>query len=517
MGENRMEIKIKVLNILMRINLFKVKLKDLISFDQIKILKGIFFVIEIFQTHQVWASDPLVLTQKDVTQLVIEKSLKAKETDFKYEQMRLAPFQKLSLYDWTFSLDSGYEKDKNEGPSHPNTLTNQTYKSNFKIKKSLLTGTLLNFEYSRNSLYGNDINLTTPKVTQYTYDLMGFSIEQNLWRNSFGVQDRSDVKAAEFTYQANTLMRASELQDLVLESLRLYWNTYVAQENFNEAIAARDRYLRFVNELKRKTSYGYSNSYELFQVQAELESREQQIKSNSLEYIKNLENLIQLLSLPSERPIQFAKIDSVPNMPELKRKDFSTLRSIHSQFIKVKAAEETLTSSQSMSHPVLSLNSSFYQSGYGERSATAESDLLSGSYPKLYVGLKFVFQFGSDASTQDILNKKSALGQEQSRYQRMTEELGNQIKNAERKIQTSYYAVESVKKQMEFREKALNQLQKSFNLGRVDINLLIDAMNKFFSAKVQHTRAVGDYFITLNEWAALNDELVVNIESGEKL
>ncbi len=70
---------------------------------------------------------------------------------------------------------------------------------------------------------------------------------------------------------------------------------------------------------------------------------------------------------------------------------------------------------------------------------------------------------------------------------------------------------------MEFREKALNQLQKSFNLGRVDINLLIDAMNKFFSAKVQHTRAVGDYFITLNEWAALNDELVVNIESGEKL
>ncbi len=494
---------------------------DLKSIMKVQVVRKYFLLssVFIFVTSSTLRAtpSPLVLSQKEVTQLVIEKSYKAKETDLKFEQMRLAPFQKMSNYDWTVSAETGYEKDKNEGPTHPNTLTNQTYKTSIKVKKSLLTGTNLNFELSRNSVSGNDINIAAPKVTQNTYDLLGFSLEQNLWRDAFGIQDRADINAAELTYQSNTITRASELQDLVLESLRLYWNTYVAQENFNEAVAARDRYLRFVSELKRKTSYGYSNSYELFQVQAELESREQQIKTNSLDYIKNLESLIQLLNLPSDQKVQFAKVETVPDMPKLKRKDPAAIRNIHSQFIKVKAAEENLTSSKSLSHPILSLNSSYYQSGYNEKSAISESDLMSGGYPKFYVGLKFVFQFGSDVSTQDILNKKSALGLEQNRYQRLSEELKNQVDNAERKIQTSYYAVDSVKKQMDYREKALNQLQRSFNLGRVDINLLIDAMNKYFSAKVQYTRAVGDYFISLNEWAALNDELVVNVESGERL
>lgn len=455
---------------------------------------------------------PIILNQKDVTQMVIEKSKKAQEINYKYQQMRLAPFQKLAVYDWTVSLESGYEKDKNEGPAHPPTLTNQTYKTNLKLKKSLLTGTNLNFEYSRSSLYADDVNLSSPKVNQYTYDLMGFSIEQNLWRNAFGVMDRAEVNAAQLTYEANVLTRASDLQDLVLESLRLYWNTYVSQENFTESLAARDRYLRFVGELKRKTTYGYSNSYELFQVQAELEGREQQIKTNSLEYLKNVESLTQLLDLPTDRTIQFTKIDEIPELPNFKKKELSEVRNIKSQSIKIKAAESTLEATQSQGRPVLSLNGSFYQSGYNEKSSLAESDLMSGAYPKYYVGFKFIFQLGSGLQTQDVTNKKANLGLEQNRYLRMTEELKNQLLTAERKVQSTFFSVGSSKKQMEFREKALNQLQKNFNLGRVDINLLIDAMNKFFSSRIQYTRAVGDYYISLNEWAALNDELIVNSE-----
>jgi hypothetical protein len=33
-------------------------------------------------------------------------------------------------------------------------------------------------------------------------------------------------------------------------------------------------------------------------------------------------------------------------------------------------------------------------------------------------------------------------------------------------------------------------------------------MNAFFDSEVQYVRAVGDYSIALNEWAALRDELI---------
>lgn len=455
---------------------------------------------------------PLILSQKEVTQRVISQSRKAQETMLKYQQMRLAPLLKLAAYDWAFTADSGYEWDHTEGPQHPTTLLNKTYKTNLKLKKSLITGTVLSFDYSRSSLYANDSNLTAPKITQYTSDLLGVSIEQNLWKNAFGIQDRAELNAAELTYQANIVIRASELQDLVLEALRLYWNTYVAQDNFTEALAARDRYQRFVNELRRKTSFGYSNSYELFQVQAELENREQLIKTTSLDYLKNLESLLQLLNLPLTTKIEFPKMETIPDIPPLTKKNQTDLRNIQSQSLKIKAAEATLSASESQSHPTLSVNGSLYGSGYDERPSIAESHLMSGSNPKYSVGLKFSFQFGADINTQDIINKKVTLSLEQQRYQRMNEELQNNIANAERKIQTTYFAVDSIKKQIALREKTMNEMQRSFNNGRIDISLLIDAMNRFFSSRVQYTRSVGDYFIALHEWAALNDELILNSE-----
>ncbi len=460
------------------------------------------------------APQPLILSQNEVTRLVIEKSYKAKENTFKYQLLRLAALQKLSSYDWFFTAESGTERDRNEGPTHPSTLTNQTYKTTLKLKKSLITGTSLSFDYARNSLYGNDVNISNPKITQYTYDLLGFSVEQNLWRNAFGIEDRAGLDAAELSYQASTMTRASELQDLVLESLRLYWNTFVAQENFSEALSSRDRYQRFVGELRRKTAYGYSNPYELYQIQAELENREQMIKTTSYEYLKNLEQLVQLLNLPKDTRIEFPKIEAIPNLPTLNKKNLKESRSLQSQNLKIKAAEAALTASRSSSRPILSLNGSMSTSGFDETPALAESHLLSGTYPKYYVGLKLIVQFGSDYGANDIFNKKVALELEQLRYQRTIEELENSVVASERKIQSTYFAVSSTKKQVELREKTMNEMQRSFNNGRIDISLLIEAMNKYFAARVQNTRSMGDYFVALNEWAALNDDLIQNLEES---
>lgn len=476
-------------------------------------MRALSFTLFIFVTSLTYgASQPFVLSQKEVTRLVIEKSSKAKENTLKYQLLRLAAVQKLAAYDWMFGAESGYERDRNESPTHPSTLTNQTYKTSLKLKKSLITGTNLSFDYSRNSLYGNDVSVSNPKITQYTYDLLGFSVEQNLWKNAFGMEDRAGLETAELTYQASTMGRASELQDLVLESLRLYWNTYVAQENFSEALASRDRYQRFVGELRRKTAYGYSNSYELYQIQAELESREQLIKTTSYEYLKNSEALAQLLNLPKDTRIEFPKIEAIPDLPSINKKNLAESRTLQSQALKIKAAEAALTASRSSSRPVLSVNGSVSRSGYAETPALAESHLMSGTYPRYYVGLKFMVQFGSDYGTHDLFNKKVSLELEQQRYQRTIEELKNNITSSERKIQSSFFAVSSTKKQVELREKTLNEMQRSFNNGRIDISLLIEAMNKYFTARVQHTRSTGDYFIALNEWAALNDELIQNLE-----
>jgi outer membrane protein TolC len=456
----------------------------------------------------------LLLSQKQLTQMVIEQSQKTKEITLKYQQLRLEPITKLSAYDWMFGLESGYDWDRNEGPTHPATLTEQTYRNSLVLKKSMLTGTTINFEYSRDSLYGNDIDLSNSKITQYTHDLLGFSIEQQLWQNAFGIEDRSALEAVDLTFQASSLGRASELQDLVLDALRLYWNCFVAQENFTEALSARDRYQRFVGELQRKTAYGYSNTYELFQIQAELENREQLVKSTSLEYLKQLDGLTQLLQLPRDTRIEFPKVTSIPDVPQAKNTQLEDLRQLKAQTLKVKAAEAALVAAQSNSHPILSVSAGMKGSGYSDTPAIAESRLVSGAFPKYFVGLKLQMHLGANSSAEEVLNGKAKLELEQIRYQRNREEIENKLVDSERKMQTHYFAVTSTLKQTNLREKTLKEMQRSYNNGRIDISLLIDGMNKYFSSRVLYTRSVGDYFIALNEWAAFNDELILNSEDA---
>lgn len=467
----------------------------------------------LFLTGNSFAATPsLILTQKDVAQLIIEKSQKSQETNFKYLQMRLAPAQSLTPYDWSLSAENGYELDKTETLANPTAILNQRYKTSLALKKNFITGTNLGLEFSRNSLYTDSNSATNTSINQNTADLLGITLEQNLWRNSFGIADRSLIESTKFQYQANSIIRANELQDLVLESLRLYWNTYVAEENFNEATASRERYKKFVEAVRKKTSYGYSNPGELFQVQAELENREQLVKTASNDYLKNLESMTQSLQLPKDREIIFPKLTEIPDAPKLPSIDHKNLRALKSQELKIKAAESAMTTSQSNGHPVLSLVGNIYTSGLSDTASISQSHLISGSYPKYYVGIKFLTQFGSDFQTEDQINKKVTFDLEKIRYDRMFEETANSEKQAERKVQTTYYSVLSKKKQRELREKAMNELQRSFNQGRTDIGILIDAMNRFFDSEILYTRSVGDYFIALNEWAALRDELIPNQE-----
>jgi outer membrane protein TolC len=302
------------------------------------------------------------------------------------------------------------------------------------------------------------------------------------------------------------------LQNLVLEALQLYWNTYVAQENFKEALSSRERYEKFVGVLKKKTAYGYSNNYEVFQIQAELENREQVIKTTSAEYLKNSELIIQLLNLPKGAILEFPNIEAIPDIPAHQNKEIKQLRSLKSQNAKIKAAEASLVASQSTRFPLLALTGSLSTSGYDENPSITESHLISGSFPKYSVGIKFATTFGSDFTSQDLFNKRTTLDLEKTRLQRIEEETENKMSTAERKIETTYFSVQSIKKQVDLRQKTLNEMQRSYNDGRMDISFLIDGMNKLFSTQILYTRSIGDYFIALNELAALNDELIINTQ-----
>lgn len=462
------------------------------------------------------AASSIKLSQKDAAEMALNNGSQSKEINLAYIQKRITPMKAKSTFDWALTAQSGYEKDRLVSFTSLNS-DYERFITTAQLKKSFITGTQLTFDYTRTSQKATLGASQGAIPTQATLDGFGVVFEQSLLANSFGLSDRAAVRSAETQFKAEGLTRANDLETLVLTTLKNYWNTFVAQENFKEGLAARDRYKNLVESVRRKSGYGYSNPGELTQVQAELESREQNVKKTSLDYLQQMDNLIVWLNLPKGSEIEFVVPTKLPSLPSLAKKDIASLRETRAQEMKVQAAQDSLKNSQSASWPSLNLLAQYSGSGRDESAEGSWSKALTGTNNKYYAGLKLTYSFGSDYKNEDILNKKTSLDLERAKLARQALEAADKQEHAIRSVQATYSIVESSKIQKSYREKTITELTRTYNQGRTDIKTLIDAMNSYFSTQVAYTRALGDYYIALNEWASVRDELIPEINENNSI
>jgi outer membrane protein TolC len=455
----------------------------------------------------------ITLSQKQAAELVLQQGLRTKEVNLKYQTYQLAPVETLSIYDWQLSAASGFEKDKTIGLLNTGTTETQSeyerYRTTLGMAKFFTTGTYLNLDLSRLSQQVDlDAGITNPPPTEQTLDIATLTLEQSLLANFMGRADRSLVASSELNYQASEILRANELEDVVLEVIRQFWATYVSEENFKETVAARDRYKTLVDAVRRKTSLGYSVPGDLPQIQAEFEGREQNVKVASTNYLKDVDTLITLLSLEPGTEIKFNVPSEIPAVPKLAPKDPEKLRLVRSQKLYADAADARLRYYQSSSYPTLNFVGKLASTGRDEDSEGSYSELTAGNRPFYYMGLRFAYNFGSDVQNERVINAKLNKDLVNTQLSRQLLEVNDLEAQAERKAQAAYAVAVSAEKQKGFRDKAARELQKTYNQGRTDISILITALNNFFNSEVVYQTALGSYHTALNEWAAIRDELI---------
>jgi outer membrane protein TolC len=167
-----------------------------------------------------------------------------------------------------------------------------------------------------------------------------------------------------------------------------------------------------------------------------------------------------------------------------------------------------LTASKSNSYPSLDFVGNFYSTGQGLSSSDSYSELMGADRPGYYAGLRLKYNFGSDIQNETLINKKLDRELQEAILKRQTLEAKDNESRLKRSVQANYSIAISAQKQKEYREKAQQELNRSYNQGRTDIQTLITAMNALFNSEVTYVNALGDYAISLNQWAAYRDELI---------
>lgn len=452
-------------------------------------------------------ANSVTLTQKKVAELVL-KSYQAENVNYQSELARELSAQTLATYDFKLTAESGFESSKLQSFNSTSLLENETYTTSVTLKKPFLTGTLVGLEYTRTSVRPDWAPSATNTYPSQTQDLVGLTLEQDLIANFFGRADRAKVRAAERTLESIQVVRADQLQNLVLSGIGTFWDTYVAQENFQESLNSRDRYSKLAATVKRKNSYGYTAPGEFARVQAELESREQNVKTQSASYLAKLDSLRTLLKLSEGTEITFDVKERIPALPQLLKTDITKLRAYRSEELKTKAAKDQAIDASSSSYPDLSLVGKVYSGGVDRKPEGSWSEMVAGSTPKYYVGLKLEYSFGSGYKDEVALIRNMNAALADSKMANTVRETKDRELDLQRNVQASYGIALSAKTKKDLLEKAAQELTKSYNQGRTDISNLIEALNLYFASEVALSRAVGDYQIALNKWAAFRDELI---------
>lgn len=460
----------------------------------------------------------IALSQRKVAELVLNQSDRTLESNLRADLPRFDYATIMSSLDWNLTAEAGYEISKFENFAQSHNAKDETYKTSILLKKPWITGTTTSLSWNRNSLQ-SEYFTGSPQMTnlpsQQTQDIFGVTIEQNLWRNAFGSADRARVRAATENLNASVITRANDLQNNVLEGLRKFWTAYVAEETFKEALSSRERYEKLAENVRKKSSFGYSSPGELPQIRAELEARGQNTKTQSTNYLRTVEDLLLYLGYPADSSIDFQVENSIPAPPVLPTVKVTDLRTFKAQDLRHKAAQEIANAASSNRDPNLSLVGQAYASGIEEKANDSLAESFSGTHPKYYVGLKLEFPFGSDIRNEDSVNKQILAKIEEIKKDRLLKDLDSQLDNQGRKVLSAHAVALSLAEQRTHREKAMQEINRAYTQGRIDIRNVIESMNLYFQAKIDYSRAIGDYQIALAELAALRDELIPSPKEGQ--
>ncbi len=455
------------------------------------------------------------LAPQDVVNLAMKQSLDVRASELRAQQSEAAAERQRGIYDLILKIAPTYEYTEAltlTGAGNPSDKTVTIFSS---LAKRFSTGTTVTLDYNRITQESTLSTFTTTlRRPNAALDAITLSIRQALWNNILGEADRAFLDRMDGEVLIARLQREETLESAVLNSLSLFWNTYVAETQLRETTAARDKYQELVKAVRRKAGYSLSTPGELPRLEAEFEAFDKSVKLNSATYLGAIDSLRSNLLIDRKEPMLFkastTEAADIPPIPKLSAIDASKLRPVVISKIAMENSEKNRTVARSQSRPRLDLVARARSTGVDETNDLSFSKMTSNAKPTYSVG--FEFEMPLDSALFRGQRAEAEAGYELSQLQFRSDQNKNDdsIYSAERfAIAFRDNALSSIQIVTQ-RAKVVKEMETAYRQGRTPLVELIRAFNELFKAQQDRARAVGDYMIALNQWAAVRDELVKN-------
>ncbi len=456
--------------------------------------------------------DTFTLSPQIVVSRVLEMNERATYVDLRVQQSYAELEGTKGQFDFQVFGTLGWAKDKEQNFDLTNNLEDRRRTYSLGAQQKFPTGTLLKVEWSEVFLESRlgSFNQSRQVEPVQNRNVVHAELRQSLVFNSFGLADRMAVQVARHTLDRDLAQREEDLEATVLEVLSLFWKTYTLQAQLKNSIEARDKYEKLSQSTKQKMNLNILKPGELPILLAEQALAEEKVKSSSEEFLSSLDQLLIELKLPLDTKVSFAITDPLPPIPKLSEKNIDGLRRLDVARNHVHAKELEARAARWASLPELDLVARYESIGLDRERDRSFSEMTAGRYPNSFVGVEFKTYL--DSSTHRAREAQARIALEKARLEsslaRM--EAHFQLLSTERQVVALYHMAKSLLTAEGHRQKAVQELERAYRVGRVPLNDVVEAFSKYFNTQQEAAKVIANYQIALNKLAASRDELVTS-------
>lgn len=477
---------------------------SLIAVESIRYFKFFLF----FALSSICASS-FAVTWENFIQTALEKSPEVIQTRLRYEVTDL-PLRRANLeLDWRATIESGFERDRRLTMNNRVFDLDERNRTTATVGKSFLTGTDLFLDFISEDLDSTSTSVVASRDGYYNSYLL--TLEQNLWRNAFGRQHRASMNAAKAESEALRTERLESLESSLLRGANLFWQTAVLERQYKESEAALKRYEKLVTEIERKNRNRYAVPGELAQVRAQYHGRVRQTRENRINYEQALLDLA--VFLPDSKSTELGWNEKFPQFGvKLKSAshEISRTRAYKLAELRQEQFNFQAVSAESKNKAQVALVGKVGATGADESSSVSRRQLMEGSRPSWYVGVKWSHTFGSGVQDAEIRQARAQARAQEIATASEKEKLLFLKKQLESAIDSLEQSIKAQNEELKAHRQAVQELTRTYNQGRTDISILIEVINRAEAAEVEQVQTRADLELAYLQWQFLFDKIDLN-------
>jgi len=469
------------------------------------------------------------LTLSKAVDLVLRNNLTIRNAKYDVEMTDTEIKMNNKKYAWQLGVEGGYQ-DVTAPPAgitkSSGNIESWQYDVTASVSKYFFTGTRITVgvQHLKTDVNDKDMilgpGMVIPQDPAFNKPNFFVTVQQELLKNAFGMNDRLQEKIIKNRYKRNRAAIINQLTGLVVTTLTDYWTVTIKTKAIENAQSELQSAIKVRNIIRRNIRLGLSEKFELNQYNSVVALAQTKLKMAVFQKDEAVRKLLRTVNLPPTTKI--SGVTELSNtLPKLNKE-----KAIKTAFLKrvdyinalllLKANKNNLTVKKNEMLPSLTASFSLSSNSQNESVSNAYKSVTTGDYPVWAVRLKATYPLWDEGNKANLRNAKFKIKQSHIQIADLKQSIRDDVTDRYEEVKLNYELLQKQKIVLYQSQQYYYKLLQRSRQGKFNSVAVKSALDNLVSARQRKLEMLVQFNVAMLRYDLAKNEIFerynINIE-----